>query len=651
MTSFGCGQSTLPPDLIPDAPLPATIRTPDLRLGSVRFRHQVGGPFLKHRVAEQALAFSADNKLIYSGGKDGTIREWDVSSGDLKRTFVGHEGIVRVLTLLSDGKMIASGGEDGTVRLWDLSSGKELWQVKAHSDRLVTLSFSKDGSTLISASCDGTVRVLDAINGREIRRLVESKYQGWAIALFSPDGKTVVTMADNDAVIRLWNVADWSEFRQIGKNRHRGEWLAFSPDGRRLLESGSVIGLVLWDIATGKESPLPRKSRGVYEGIAFAPDGKQFVSVGSPSEHIPAIWDVATGKPTMPLSGHYRSVNAVVYSPDGKLIATGGDDGVIRLFDASGDQIRPPDGHQSRVSSLAITADAKVLVSGGWDRTVRLWELPSGKPIRTLTWDLGKEPWFSQSTVNSVSLSGDGKLLASSDFDGPVRIWAMENGQLLRSIERNQRGAGAVVLTRRGEAVLLGGMDGTLGVWDVNTGKQLKMFENLGGIRRLVLTPDEEIFAAPGSIYPPVIEFRSFQSGAVTTRISLTDERPANRITSEDVFFAFSGEGKILATARENRDGGIRKPLRLFNVATGKELLSLPESGWTTSLAINADGKKVAVASGDGVIAVWHTSTMERKEWFATDQWGIRNIIFSPDGKWLYSGGENGTICGWKLQP
>jgi WD40 repeat protein len=635
--SPGCGAATWPnaqPSGEPEADLlpTAVLRQPDLRIGSLRFRHQLAG---------HALAFARDGKSVFSGGTDGTVREWDAATGECRRTLGGDRGMVLAIALALDGRTLASGQEDGSVRLWNLTTNKELWRTRAHNTAITSLAFAKEGRNLVSAGYDGVARVLDSATGREVRRLWS--YEGGAVmAAVSADGKFVAT-AGLDHAVRVWKASDWSEVKcmfQVGIDA-----MCFSPDGRLVVAAGGSEQITLLDIEAGKECPQSPENRDVIYAVAFSPDGKEFVTAGY---NRAVVWDTATGKSVRELEGLCERAKAVVYSGDGTLLAIGGDDGVVRLFDwPSGRPLGRPEGHQACVTNLAVTPDGKTLASGGWDGTVRLWEIPSGKPLRTLTWELGQEFWRSTEGVSSISICGQGRRLASSTCDGPVRIWDLLSGNQMVTISR-KLGTGAVILTQDGNEVLIGGLDATLGYWDTKTGKSLRIFEDVGPIRHLALSPDGETLACPGSAIPLTVELRSTRSGALISELAIPADKPVTTLTN--ALFSFSPDGKLLIVARPNLNGEASHPLCLFDVGTGNHVRSFGHRAGITALAYSPDGSTVAAACEGGAIGLWDVSTGERRDYFGTGQWVVRSLVFSRDGNWLFSGGEDGTICGWRLR-
>jgi WD40 repeat protein len=115
---------------------------------------------------------------------------------------------------------------------------------------------------------------------------------------------------------------------------------------------------------------------------------------------------------------------AVAFSPGGHLLATGHDDGLVRLWDAErAVLLRVLEGHFGRVRSVAWSPDGTRLASGSSDNTVRLWSVATGNSLAVLRGHLGP--------VTSVSWSRDGRFLASSGYDGTLRVWEPSTGHCL----------------------------------------------------------------------------------------------------------------------------------------------------------------------------------------------------------------------------
>mgnify|MGYP005840256527 CR=1 FL=1 len=118
-----------------------------------------------HAGAVTALAASSPaeaRRLLASGGADGMVRLWDISSGTAiapGALLAGHTGAVTALAFNLDGSLVASGGEDRTVRLWDVQTGSALIVLTSHAAAVASLAFGPDDAALISTGDDGEVKV------------------------------------------------------------------------------------------------------------------------------------------------------------------------------------------------------------------------------------------------------------------------------------------------------------------------------------------------------------------------------------------------------------------------------------------------------------------------------------------------------------
>ncbi|NOT57750.1 MAG: WD40 repeat domain-containing protein [Deltaproteobacteria bacterium] len=129
------------------------------------------------------------------------------------------------------------------------------------------------------------------------------------------------------------------------------------------------------------------------------------------------------------LSRHNSVGNSVAWSPDGNFVATGGNDGSIRIWDTkSGQEVRMLVGHRNAVRSVAWSPDGRWLASGSADNTVKMWEAQSGQELRMLV--------SHRNAVTSVAWSPDGRWLASGSADNTVRLWAAQGGQEVRMLLR-----------------------------------------------------------------------------------------------------------------------------------------------------------------------------------------------------------------------
>ena len=171
------------------------------------------------------MAFMPDGKSLILGGTDKVIRQIDFQ-GNVKREWKGHDRQINCIAVSPDGKQILSGSADNTARLWSFDN-KNVQTLKAHNRPVTSVCFSNSGTKILTASTDGTARLYEEFEvsnselsyGKKLMTndkkvsMYESQVYSHSSAVnsicFSPDDKTVLTVANNEA--KLW-YADWTEF-------------------------------------------------------------------------------------------------------------------------------------------------------------------------------------------------------------------------------------------------------------------------------------------------------------------------------------------------------------------------------------------------------------------------------------------------------
>jgi dipeptidyl aminopeptidase/acylaminoacyl peptidase len=241
----------------------------------------------------------------------------------------------------------------------------------------------------------------------------------------------------------------------------------------------------------------------------------------------------------------------VTISPDGQTLASGSDDGTIKLWDvATGKERASLVARRHGVRSfLVFSPDGKLLASGPHDRTVKLWDVATGKERANLRGS-GAGVW-------SVAFSPDGKALAVGSEQGPVKLWDIASTKVRATFSFPEQDVRSVAFSPDGKTVAGGGFAGLIRLWEVATGRE---------------------------------------------RASLTGQGSAVQS------MVFSPDGKVLASGHKN---GVT---RLWHLASGNERAALKgDNDKVFSLAITPDGQTLAIAEGpDTTIRLWDVCALTR---------------------------------------
>lgn len=308
----------------------------------------------------------------------------------------------------------------------------------------------------------------------------------------------------------------------------------------------------------------------------------------------------AVGGPFIPVSikpnVEGASVRTIAVAPNGREIATAGDDGVIRLWDASSfRQTRALRGHAGAVYALDYWTDSTMLASAGWDGKVKVWNLKGGG--QSLTFDAGAKQ-FAVAFAPESSL----KYLASAGEDGVVRVWNLDTRELTRSRLDHQSADPA-----------------------------------RAAVRSLSYAPSGSgEFASAG--YDGRIRFYR-TSGAVDTKDAYG--RKALRV-------AYAPDSSRVITAGSDAELGSAK---LFDVKSGATRLLTGHRDYVVSANWSPDSKRIVTGGGgrDKSVNLWDADSGRLLASFAGHQEDVEAVAFFPGGTRLISASEDKTIRIWDI--
>jgi WD40 repeat protein/pSer/pThr/pTyr-binding forkhead associated (FHA) protein len=582
-----------------------------------------GTPLAGASAGTSALSLSHDGRLLLAGGRDGSVKLFDLSASPPGGVVLGsHGGPVNAVAIAVDGARALSVADDGFALSWRLSgaaaAGKPL-QLEGHMGAVLDGALSPDGRWAVTGGADGqgmlwdlhtarpsaSVRVLNAHAGAKVVRVA-----------VTPDSRYAIT-GSTDHRLAVWKLfvaapevsaakdpratAEITELFVRGPSAGDADRAGRSQFAYSAAADGHVRSLDLARMDTqvaGNDAP-------VFDGpiTAFALDRRGLVFAAGARDGSARIDDIdekAGAGLALVGRGHASEVLDVAIAAGGTRVLTGGADGTAKLWDATRvgrlHELHTLTGHTGRVNAVAVAPGGKIAATGGEDGVLRMWDLSAADPVSA------SRPFTGHTAeIYDLVFGPDGNVLVSISADKHARIWKMK---------QKDPAVGVVVLTHDDEVTkvaigpdsrwLLTGSIGQLNLWDLR-------LEN------------------PASATKPLAEHESDITGIAMS--------PKGRwAASADAL------GKVILWDLEHKDF---KPLRLRRHEEGVD-----------ALAFDPTGEWLATGGRDKRVVAWRVSSKNPDEGaieLTGHVQGVGSLAWTSDGKWLMSASNDGSVRAWPI--
>ncbi|WP_437924642.1 effector-associated domain EAD1-containing protein [Sorangium sp. So ce291] len=532
-----------------------------------------------HTKSVWAVALLPGGLTAISASHDGTLKQWDISSGCELRTLAGHPEPANGVAVTPDGRFAVSASEDATLKVWDLATGHELRTLTGHTAPVNGVATTPDGRFAVSASTDGALNVWDLATGRPVRTLSGHSLPVNSVAV-TPDGRLAVS-ASEDCTLKVFEIATGRLVHTLEGHVEGVLDVAVTPDGRLAISASADHTLKVWDLRHGREIRPLRGHKNWVNGVAVTPDGRFAVSASS--DNTLKLWELSSGNAIHTLEGHAEPVKEVAVTPDGRLAISTSHDNTLKVWELSrGREVCAHEGHACEVSGIAVTPDGHYAVTASWDRVLKLWELSTRAHVRTLEGHTA--------LVMRVAVTPDGLFAISASEDTTLNVWELSTGQR-RALTGHTWGVTGVAVTPDGRFAVSASRDRTLKIWELSTGRALNTLTgHTAGVNAVAVTPD-------GRWIISTSEDKSLKVWSLSSGDELF-ELPGHSLSVTSV--AVTSDGRFAISASEDMT------LKVWSLETTKETCTLRgHTAIVTGVAVIHDGRLAISTSEDTTLRVW----------------------------------------------
>ncbi len=448
----------------------------------------------------------AHENILFSSHYDNIIRKWDLNSKKLLSQLEGHDDKVRDIALSVDGKKLFSASYDGKIKVWDTETGKNNVTFNDQHSRLFSVAVSPDNILVASGDENGKVSVLDLITGNVVRELNSTVGIPVMNLHFDSTEKHLISSGGDNGAITIWSTKDWKNQKLIASAKY-GIWGfdLFSDDKIIAYSAGDKEDTINFKHIEDEnsQSTSVRSKDSWYQDVIINQNESLLVAT-TRYGHLDML-DLKKMKWLRSIFAHEVAIQRATFAKDDNFLVSSSIDGSIRIWDIGVHQkmlSRPFFGGKERIYNMAINDDKQFIATGDNDGVVRVFNADTGELVKewhnpeniiithvvfvpdsdnllvsgvnqlkliSLTGDDEKSYQYSSSSDEPhIFFVSNDKLIRTSNA-GVIEIYNLNNEKVVLKFDNDRTQTHAIDVNDAKNIIAVGGFEASIDLWNLNT--------------------------------------------------------------------------------------------------------------------------------------------------------------------------------------
>jgi WD40 repeat protein len=430
------------------------------------------------------LKFINEKDMLVSASFNGEIKYWNYNTGKEIYYIKKHKDAVKSLLYLPDKNLILSAGSDKIVYFWDMKANLLDSLITDNKRDISTIDFTFENNNLLISSWDKTIRCYN-IKSKQNKLIYGNKSLN---TIQSSIGKYLIISSFEDKTVQVWNSLTYVPLFNYKSNvdLYDDVYVDISSNDSIIVFNNDKKELIIYDVYNEKLLKKVSFSERITSVKICATLG--FVATGHINGSV-SIINLKNYK-VKNVTKHQYSVRSLAFNDQDELLAAGGNDGLISLYDLQTMEFLTYfKGYNDVVSSLIFLPSKKLLISGGWDgylilsnNSLLVWNYLNFELVDTLKGH--------KLSVTSLAKDEDDNFIFSSSWDNNIIKWDIDSKKSISVLNNNRLFPHSIFLDFKGTKLFSYSEDSEISVWSIKNNIKLIKIIIIDSLNYIHTTPD-----------------------------------------------------------------------------------------------------------------------------------------------------------------